>query len=699
LKRRQIYRFGPFSLDPTAKVLLRDAQTVRLARKAAETLLVLVENSGQVLTKQELMKAVWPDRVVDEANLAQNVAVIRKALGVERGAPGYIETFPGRGYRIVGPVTVADEAPAPTARRTHPWRLPAVAAVVVLAGLALVWFWRRAAAPPPPEEPHRAPVTRLAGKEYQPVISADGSKVAFVWEPARPISSGIWVRELGDASPRRVTPPGAIYRSPAWSPDGRYLAFLRFRQSEGAIVVAGADGGGERVVSQVFPSRYGLPNRHLDWSADGRFLAFDDAESASTPFAIFRLSLATGEKRKLTAPDKDIIGDVEPRFSPDDKTISFIRAFHRGWQELFLVPRDGGKAGQVTSDASQVSSQDWTADGRTLVFGSDRSGDFRLWKAVYGRDGRPVFQSTAIYGDSPIQLSLARRARALVYAVLQNDLNIWRLDLAPRAESRERWTRIVAASGQDASPQYSPAGDRICFRSDRSGEEQLWVSDSDGGNPIQVTTGALRPSVGRWSPDGRAIVFNNPRSTDIFVASLGTGGAWTVRALGVKGVHPVFSPDAQWIYAGRPDAIVRIPAQGGAASEVVKMQGISLGVAPDGKHVYYVREPSGTVLWRVETASGRASKVLDGLVPYCTSCWALTSGGIYYLGSRPGSPDRQALYFHDLTTGRQKGVVEYPEPLSPIGSGPFSLSPDGRYLLCVRLDPSNSDVFRVEPFR
>jgi Tol biopolymer transport system component len=161
----------------------------------------------------------------------------------------------------------------------------------------------------------------------------------------------------------------------------------------------------------------------------------------------------------------------------------------------------------------------------------------------------------------------------------------------------------------------------------------------------------------------------------------------------------VFSPDGKWIYAGTLTSVVRMAARNGQASELVKMMGISLGISRDGRHIYFVREPSGSALWRVETGSGEASKVLDGLVPYCSSCWALSASGIYFLGNKEGSLDRQALYFYDLATGKERVVVDYPEALSPIGSGPFSLSPDGRHLLTVRVDPSNADVFRVEPFR
>ena len=87
------------------------------------------------------------------------------------------------------------------------------------------------------------------------------------------------------------------------------------------------------------------------------------------------------------------------------------------------------------------------------------------------------------------------------------------------------------------------------------------------------------------------------------------------------------------------------------------------------------------------------------MLPKCTSCWAVGQDGIYYLGSGKQSFDTQVIYFHDFATGRDREITKYPEPLAPVGSGPFSLSPDLRSLLCVRVDPSNSDIMRVEPFR
>ena len=125
MKQRKLYQFDSFCLDATAKVLLRDGEPVSMTRKAVETLLALAENSGQVVLKEDLLRTIWPDRIVEEANLTQNIAMVRRALGVERGSAAYIETFPGRGYRLVGPVAVEESngtgslAPVPTEPNGH----------------------------------------------------------------------------------------------------------------------------------------------------------------------------------------------------------------------------------------------------------------------------------------------------------------------------------------------------------------------------------------------------------------------------------------------------------------------------------------------------------------------------------------------------------------------------------------------------
>ena len=106
---KRFYEFGVFRIDANKRLLLKDGEVVPLAPKAFDTLLLLVENSGQLVSKDELMSRLWPDTVVEEGSLTRNVYVLRKALGEERGQHLYIVTIPGQGYRFVAEVREISE--------------------------------------------------------------------------------------------------------------------------------------------------------------------------------------------------------------------------------------------------------------------------------------------------------------------------------------------------------------------------------------------------------------------------------------------------------------------------------------------------------------------------------------------------------------------------------------------------------------
>lgn len=144
-KPRRFIEFGPFRVDLTDRLLLRGEETVPLAPKAFDTLLALIENQGRVVSKDELMKLLWPDTFVEEGNLTQNVSLVRKALGEGDSEPRYIETIPKRGYRFCGDVTERVEEPPP-----RKWRWPLVAGLVLVlaAGGAAIWKSRPSPAVP-----------------------------------------------------------------------------------------------------------------------------------------------------------------------------------------------------------------------------------------------------------------------------------------------------------------------------------------------------------------------------------------------------------------------------------------------------------------------------------------------------------------------------------------------------------------------
>src|SRR5215469_10833836 len=108
-KTTQLYEFGPFRVDPEKELLLRGNETVPLTPKTFQILLVLISHKKEVVTKDELMKEVWPDAFVEEANLSRNIFLLRKALGESPQDHQYIVTVPGRGYRFTEDVQMVQQ--------------------------------------------------------------------------------------------------------------------------------------------------------------------------------------------------------------------------------------------------------------------------------------------------------------------------------------------------------------------------------------------------------------------------------------------------------------------------------------------------------------------------------------------------------------------------------------------------------------
>jgi eukaryotic-like serine/threonine-protein kinase len=156
-RAKELYEFGPFRVDPEKETLLREGEPVALTPKTFQILLVLIRHNEEVVTKDDLMKAVWPDSFVEEANLSRNISMLRKALGETAQDHRYIVTVPGRGYRLVENVHLIPDQEVNIVAATHsivhvdvkesrpwPWRWLTVGVVILLVSLVVgLGMWRR----------------------------------------------------------------------------------------------------------------------------------------------------------------------------------------------------------------------------------------------------------------------------------------------------------------------------------------------------------------------------------------------------------------------------------------------------------------------------------------------------------------------------------------------------------------------------
>ena len=259
------YQFDPFELDARERLLLSTGKPVALTPKAFDLLLVLVSNPGRLMEKKDLMQAVWPDSFVEEGNLTDNIFRLRRALGDGENGTRYIETVPKRGYRFVADV-IQDEngvpaiamprdvipastqvsesedirvgtAPVDTALPRSAYhrhrRIVSMAlAVFLLLSLAAVtWIAFRKKGSAPASPLRVVPVTSLAGGIGWPSLSPDGKQVAFAWEKESGMGLHIFVKLLDAGDPLQLTSGPGSETDPVWSPDSRYIAFIRTSSS------------------------------------------------------------------------------------------------------------------------------------------------------------------------------------------------------------------------------------------------------------------------------------------------------------------------------------------------------------------------------------------------------------------------------------------------------------------------------------
>jgi DNA-binding winged helix-turn-helix (wHTH) protein len=205
---------------------------------------------------------------------------------------------------------------------------------------------------------------------------------------------------------------------------------------------------------------------------------------------------------------------------------------------------------------------------------------------------------------------------------------------------------VIADNSGNAAPQFSPDGKRIAYMSTRTGPWQIWVSDTDGSNPRQVsfTESAGTP---RWSPDGRSIAFDAPYAGQTRIFVIKVDGNEQARPI-VKGLVPSFSRDGRWIYFASDQTgdwqVWKVPVGGGLEVQITNNGGFAALESADG-YVYYSksRYPQPEIC-RVSVNCGSEACVLQHLRPRTWASWAVTREGIVFVEDLPNGRPTLSLY-------------------------------------------------------
>ena len=690
----QIYKFGTFEADLVKRELRQSNQLVPLTPKVFQTLAILLQNHQRIVSKHELLSAIWPDCHIEEGNLTQNISVLRKALDETNCATKFIATFPKQGYRFTGEVAEIASAgveyqPSTPTGRNHRYLWFSALMLFPLTLVAIIVGLVRHQ-PPRPELAHRYAVTHLRGRQYQPVLSPDGTRLAFVSHEDLDGRLRIGILDLAKSSEPRLigTTQGDAF-SPAWSPDGHKLAYLHAHDMKITIVLQEPDGKPE-TLTDIFPESCGVVSRRLDWSPDGRFLAVSTKSAPDAPFRIELLRIGEARRTVLTTPAELSDGDFQPRFSPDGSKLAFVRIRDISTMEILYVPIPGGDPVAVTDRRDRYGDIDWTPDSRSLLFTRERQGKSQIYRVALVNGGAKSKNEFVAEGSDTkglLQFSAAGRSDRLVLAHAEPDENIWRAKLTPTHEIAA-WERLIASTGVDFSPVYSPDSRRLVFLSDRSGDQQLWSKEPDG-RERQLTFGQLKPGAASWTAKGDVVVFSSVRQRVLYRMVV-NGGSPVPIQVGTVGAHTAVSPGGDWVYFVRRFYIMRAPGSGGPPTQMTDQGGFPLRLSPDGEWIYYVPHRYSSEIWRQGQSNGVTQRLTNRLRPGCWACWSVNSTALVYVP--PGDDGVVRLERLELASGQIHDLGRVPGRLPTLGLGMVALSPDDSSLAVVVAEPGIGDI-------
>jgi Tol biopolymer transport system component len=435
----------------------------------------------------------------------------------------------------------------------------------------------------------------------------------------------------------------------------------------------------------------------VSWTRDGKSLAVVETGEKQLP-AIALVSLADGTVRRITKPPEGSEGDSTPAVSPGGNTLAFVRGTGPDGADIYLCDLAGGGLRRLTFDDRAIRGIAWTPDGQDVVYAANRADGWRVWRLpAYGGSPREI----AIAGGQAHYPAIAPAGRRLAYTDSPSVSAIWRAalgapDAAPGSPQDER--PIIRSFGRETAPAYSPDGKRIADVSDQTGADEIWVSDADGGNRVQLTS-LKRPRVSRlrWAPDGRLLLFEAraDRGPEVYTMPAAGGRPDKPHRVLVGSGGASWSHDGKSIYFQSHGQIWKADANGGSPRQLTNMPGSgSPEESVDGKYVYYRNRRT---IWRVPADGGAEEQVI---IPEHDMLWTAiqpAKKGVYYLEFARNARGLM-VSFYDFAT-RKNEVVFRMKNADFFQAMSFSVSPDGNYILYPRVDQSQTNLMLVENFR
>ena len=549
----EVFTFGEFSLDLSGRVLRRRGEIVVLQPRVLDTLILLVENRGEMLTKREMMDAIWKDAFVEEANLTQTIYLLRRILGKNSEGEDWIKTAPRKGYLFTAQpssVTLSELVTDSALSDGQPSRKRLLAVCLVALLLAALSVIGYAILRRPTNEPAGARGIDLkkltfTGDIEFPVIAPDGNSFAFsrsgkiiIQQLATGQTRELSLPEKVEAGFLRYLPDGKsiafrderrfylkgnvmsvsldggtperlaenVWSGFAFSHDSKRVAFVRDVPEENVhqLVVRDIRQGVDRVLAQLTdPSRYifvGGP----EFSPDDRHLAIAasirDGKAPRSLLAVY--DSETGTSEEIAPPQIKQFEHVA--WMPDGVSLAVVARENDKFFQIWSLSYPQGKLGRITNDLNSCRNLTASADGKKLL-ATNYVIFSHIWRSKMPDVGK-LEQVTFgnLNRDGTIGMDWLSDGSIIYSARLFGNVDLFRV--GPGELDKVQLTR--EAGDINSVPRISPDGQTIYFTSNRTGNNQIWRMRIDGSDQTQITFGEKEANeMPDLSPDGKMLYF------------------------------------------------------------------------------------------------------------------------------------------------------------------------------------------------
>jgi Tol biopolymer transport system component len=593
-------------------------------------------------------------------------------------------------FSLASSLDATGTGPKPAAQRSRWKRSAAVAGTLgAIALVAAGWAFRRLGTPSDAAAFTALPFTSLPGQQLSPSFSPDGRKVVFVWGDTLGHPLSICVKEVGGGAQTCFPASGRGEYSPAWSPDGKWIAYLSDSTgaTNGIWIRSVLTGERRKILSTNSHTGWAL-YRLLGWTPDSRALI----SGASGPLDL--VFVDGRPPRRLTQPPEEA-ADRLPSISGDGQSVVFTR-ISRGIATVYvmrldhpetlvpLLPPGGKSSGQASAC--------WRPNRRELIVTAGSQNSTEIWRMHL--DGKGSLMTRV--PSSVVGIDVSADGRRMVYSQDRPDTNLWVLPLEgarPEAELCD----LLSSTRDETNPQYSPDGTKVAFESSRSGYSEIWVSSRNAADARQLTH-FNGPATGspHWSPDGTGLVFDSRmnRIGTIFVIPVAGGVPKAISSGQAHSVVPSWSHDGQWIYYGSAQSgrmqVWRMRPDGSAPEQITRDGGFAAEDSFDGETLYYTKSRAAdTGLWRMSLKTREETKIAPVVQD---RTFAVTSNGIYF-----GSPEtdllKTSISFLPYAGGGPVPVAVLP---MAIGFG-LTVRPDGKEMMFGLSGVRQSELMLVDP--